>query len=96
MQRHFNEIYSKMHILVENRIIKLCFKLLNDLDELNFTQHNNRRDNFESIHKKNQYVFSANFSQNNFKDLKDFSKPYIFITTLSRRHYVLTSENPKL
>lgn len=48
-QRQFNEIYSKMHILVENRISKLCSKLLNDLDELNFTQHNNG-DNFESIY----------------------------------------------
>lgn len=52
MKRHFNEMYSKLHTLVENRISKLCSKLLNDLDELNFTQHNNRRDNFESIHKK--------------------------------------------
>ena len=28
--------------------------------------------------KNNQYVFSANFLQNNFKDLKGFSKPYYF------------------
>ena len=46
--------------------------------------------------KNNQYVFSANFLQKNFKDLKDFSKPYIFITKLARRHQFLTSENPKI
>lgn len=50
-----------MHILVENRISKLCFKLLNDLDELNFTQHNNRRDNFESIHKKKSICVLGQF-----------------------------------
>lgn len=51
-QRHFNEIYSKMHILVGKRFPKPWSKLLNDPDELNCTQYNNRRDNFESIHKK--------------------------------------------
>ena len=51
-QRYFNEIYSKMHILTEKRITKLCSKLLNDSDEIDYTQHNNRRNNYESIHKK--------------------------------------------
>lgn len=51
-QRHFNEIYSKMHILTEKRITTLCSKLLNDSDEINHTQHKNRGDNYESIHKK--------------------------------------------
>ena len=36
------------------------------------------------------------FGKKNFKDLKDFSKPYIFITALARRHHFLTSENPKI
>ena len=55
-QRHFNEIYSKMHILVEKRISKLSSKLLNESDEINCTQHNKRRDNYESIHKKSVCV----------------------------------------
>lgn len=33
--------------------------------------------------KNNQYVFSANVLQNNFKDVKRFAKPYIFIITLA-------------
>lgn len=52
-QRNFNEIFSKMHILIGKRILKLSSNFLNDLDELDLTQHNDRRNNFESIHKNN-------------------------------------------
>lgn len=41
-----------MHILTEKRITKLYSKLLNDSDEINHTQHKNKGDNYESIHKK--------------------------------------------
>lgn len=81
-----------MHILTEKRITKLCSKLLNDSDEINHTQHKNRGDNYESIHKKISVCVLGQFlAKKNFKDLKDFSKPYIFITTLALRHNFLTS-----
>lgn len=30
-----------MHIIVEKRFLKVCSKLLNDVDEINCSQHNN-------------------------------------------------------
>lgn len=51
-QRRFNEIYSNMQIWVSKRILKLCLYFINESEEFNFTQHNDRRDNLEPIHKK--------------------------------------------
>lgn len=94
--KNFNEIYSKMNILVGKSDPKLCFKFFNDLDELLLNTISEEIILNQYI-KHNQHVFSAHIClQNNFKDSKDFTKPYIFIMTLARRHHFLTSNNHKI
>lgn len=64
-------IWKSLYILVSKHTSKL------------FTQHNNKRDNLRNVSSKIINMCSLPiFLQNNFKVLRDFTKPYIFIKTL--------------
>lgn len=83
-QRHFNEIYSKMYILVRKRISKL--------NQMNLILLNPITEEF------NQYEFLAIFLASQLYSFKRFYKliSSFWSFTVAWRHHFITSENQEI